>query len=145
MKKRNIIITIAVLSAIFISLACVRIITGEDVWICEDGQWIKHGVPNDPMPTKSCDKNENENVEKTEIFENKESEFSRIADSCKEEEQGRFLSMFRECEYASESWCNENSGEFNMCASPCRNDPDRAREDSQCTETCIPVCKFNNL
>ncbi|NQU77570.1 hypothetical protein HQ544_02630 [Candidatus Falkowbacteria bacterium] len=34
----------------------VRFIAGgsEDDWICEDGKWIKHGVPVAPMPTKPC-------------------------------------------------------------------------------------------
>ncbi len=26
----------------------------EDTWICEDGQWVKHGNPKSPMPTKEC-------------------------------------------------------------------------------------------
>ena len=26
----------------------------EDTWICEENGWIKHGVPNAPMPTEPC-------------------------------------------------------------------------------------------
>jgi len=26
----------------------------EDTWICENGEWIKHGVPSAPKPTKPC-------------------------------------------------------------------------------------------
>ncbi len=26
----------------------------EDDWMCVDGEWIKHGVPSAPMPTKQC-------------------------------------------------------------------------------------------
>jgi hypothetical protein len=34
-----------------------RFLSGEDNWICENGKWVKHGVPNAPMPTTSCNKN----------------------------------------------------------------------------------------
>ena len=26
----------------------------EDDWICVDGEWIKHGMPENPAPTKEC-------------------------------------------------------------------------------------------
>jgi len=26
----------------------------EDTWICEDGQWIRHGQPSSPPPTSGC-------------------------------------------------------------------------------------------
>jgi hypothetical protein len=34
----------------------VRFILGgnEDDWICENGSWVKHGNPDDPMPTTGC-------------------------------------------------------------------------------------------
>jgi len=31
----------------------IRFLSGEDIWICRAGQWIKHGVP-DNMPATSC-------------------------------------------------------------------------------------------
>ncbi len=41
--------------AIFI-LFFIRFIIGgsEDDWICVNGEWVKHGVPNAPMPTEPC-------------------------------------------------------------------------------------------
>lgn len=27
---------------------------GEDTWICDEGEWIKHGVPSAPRPEGSC-------------------------------------------------------------------------------------------
>jgi len=41
---------------ILISILAIRIIIGgdEDTWICENGQWIKHGNPEKPMPTVEC-------------------------------------------------------------------------------------------
>jgi hypothetical protein len=32
----------------------VRFFSGEDNWICQNGQWIKHGNPNAPMPITGC-------------------------------------------------------------------------------------------
>lgn len=31
-----------------------RFLTGEDNWICQNGEWVKHGVPSAPKPTKPC-------------------------------------------------------------------------------------------
>jgi len=39
----------------FILVGVLFLIRGsEDTWICQDGQWIKHGVPRAPMPTEPC-------------------------------------------------------------------------------------------
>jgi uncharacterized membrane protein len=35
-------------------LAGARFFSGEDDWICRDGQWVKHGQPAAPMPTTPC-------------------------------------------------------------------------------------------
>lgn len=54
MKKIGLIILILILVA-GVWLAIRFIIGGpEDTWICDDGQWVKHGNPRDPMPTKGC-------------------------------------------------------------------------------------------
>lgn len=31
-----------------------RGISGEDSWTCVNGEWIKHGEPSAPRPTKGC-------------------------------------------------------------------------------------------
>ncbi|MFA6322711.1 MAG: DUF2178 domain-containing protein [Candidatus Buchananbacteria bacterium] len=31
-----------------------RLLSGEDDWICQNGQWIKHGQPDFPAPTTEC-------------------------------------------------------------------------------------------
>lgn len=56
MKKKILTITFAVfflITAFFI----LRFILGgnEDIWICRDGQWVKHGNPNSPMPSSGCE------------------------------------------------------------------------------------------
>lgn len=37
-----------------LGLAFVRITSPEDSWLCQDGQWIKHGNPSVPMPSSGC-------------------------------------------------------------------------------------------
>lgn len=52
-SKTNLII----LSVIIIIIGLVfigRLISSEDTWICDDGEWIKHGVPASPKPTTQC-------------------------------------------------------------------------------------------
>jgi hypothetical protein len=31
-----------------------RLISGEDDWICSDGSWVKHGNPSQPIPSAEC-------------------------------------------------------------------------------------------
>ncbi|MBD3269898.1 hypothetical protein GF376_00030 [Candidatus Peregrinibacteria bacterium] len=60
-----------------------------------------------------------------------------LIDQC-EAEGGTWLEEFNECESVSESWCSQNSGNFNDCASACRHD-----ESAEiCIEVCVPVCSF---
>lgn len=47
---------ILILSIILVLLGIftLRLLSGEDNWICENGQWVKHGNPSAPMPEKEC-------------------------------------------------------------------------------------------
>jgi hypothetical protein len=40
--------------AVVILVGVIRLIAGEDGWICQEGQWIQHGHPAAEMPTKVC-------------------------------------------------------------------------------------------
>ncbi|MFH1522391.1 MAG: hypothetical protein ABIE43_01070 [Patescibacteria group bacterium] len=46
----------AIFLAIILFWLFLRFVIGgsEDDWICENGQWIKHGVPSAPMPEDPC-------------------------------------------------------------------------------------------
>lgn len=35
-------------------LALVRGLSGEDDWVCREGQWVRHGNPSNPMPESIC-------------------------------------------------------------------------------------------
>jgi uncharacterized membrane protein len=53
-KNKSLIIFLAILIGLFVIIFNVRLLGGEDNWMCKDGQWIKHGQPDSPMPTKIC-------------------------------------------------------------------------------------------
>ncbi|MFH1366742.1 MAG: Gmad2 immunoglobulin-like domain-containing protein [Patescibacteria group bacterium] len=53
MKKKYITIIIVIV-AIGGFLLLARVITGEDVWLCVNGSWQKHGQPSSQMPTSGC-------------------------------------------------------------------------------------------
>ncbi len=52
-KKILIIVSGLVLTAVVIVVAL--LLRGdEDTWLCQDGQWVRHGNPSAPMPTSGC-------------------------------------------------------------------------------------------
>ncbi len=53
--KKTTIIILVVLS--IISVFLVRLMSGEDNWICKNGQWITHGHPAGPPPDTRCGQN----------------------------------------------------------------------------------------
>ena len=52
-SKRKYII-FAVLLAILLSIFTLRLFSGEDNWICQNGQWVEHGHPSFAAPTVPC-------------------------------------------------------------------------------------------
>lgn len=61
MKKTILIILTAVVIMV-VAILGVRFWSGEDNWICENGEWVKHGNPSAPQPIESCGE---ENAEET--------------------------------------------------------------------------------
>ena len=57
-NKKKTVLTIILLAIIIIGgvVLGLRLISGEDNWICDNGKWVKHGNPNSPMPTEPCKK-----------------------------------------------------------------------------------------
>lgn len=43
-----------ILIILFLIFAWAFIRGPEDSWICDNGQWVKHGVPSAPMPEGEC-------------------------------------------------------------------------------------------
>ncbi|USE36182.1 hypothetical protein [Endozoicomonas sp. SCSIO W0465] len=60
--------------------------------------------------------------------------------ACVSSEGSRWLEEHQECEFMAEETCAELGGEFNPCASSCRNDPDAM----VCNLMCVAVCRFDD-
>lgn len=50
---------------------------------------------------------------------------------------GKWVADTRECEIAKANWCTARSGNFDACASACRNTGAQT-----CIMVCVPVCKL---
>lgn len=55
-----------------------------------------------------------------------------------ESSEGIWVEETNECEWLSKDQCGEFGGQYNECASTCRNSP----EGEYCIEQCVAVCKF---
>ncbi len=59
MIKKSLIILGIVVIAVVVFVVSARLLTGEDVWICQNGQWVKHGNPSSTIPTTGCGEPQN--------------------------------------------------------------------------------------
>ncbi len=50
------IIIVILLVLLFVAAIVARLSSPEDTWLCQDGQWVKHGQPSSSMPTTPCNK-----------------------------------------------------------------------------------------
>jgi|GEM_PF-1825226 len=58
MKKHTLFLALILLVWIIFALLAIRAFSGnEDTWFCQNGEWIKHGNPDLPMPEVRCNKN----------------------------------------------------------------------------------------
>ncbi|MFA5062333.1 MAG: Gmad2 immunoglobulin-like domain-containing protein [Patescibacteria group bacterium] len=57
--KKAVIIVLGILIVLLLFVFGARFLTGEDTWICQNGQWIKHGMPSAAQPTTGCEPNQN--------------------------------------------------------------------------------------
>jgi len=46
--------TLIVIGIIILLALGLRILSGEDSWVCSGGEWVKHGNPSALMPTLEC-------------------------------------------------------------------------------------------
>lgn len=75
---------------------------------------------------------------KTSVIDDSSSDVS-LSDSCTSN-GGNWLDNSQECEGISKETCDSLGGNFNECASACRNDPDAMI----CTMQCVLVCEFSS-
>ncbi|MBN2087334.1 DUF2178 domain-containing protein [Candidatus Peregrinibacteria bacterium] len=45
---------VAFVVAFFLTIMTLRVFSGEDSWMCQNGQWVKHGQPSFPAPITEC-------------------------------------------------------------------------------------------
>jgi uncharacterized membrane protein len=55
-KQKNLFIILEVICLLVLIIAGLRLFSGEDNWICQNGQWIEHGHPSFPAPEVECRK-----------------------------------------------------------------------------------------
>jgi len=53
-KNKTLTVFLAIIIGLIIVIINIRLLSGEDGWICQDGQWVKHGQPSLPMPAQPC-------------------------------------------------------------------------------------------
>ncbi len=58
MAKKTIIIPIVIIVLVGLAVLAVRFFSGEDNWICQNGEWIKHGNPKAEKPSTGCGEEE---------------------------------------------------------------------------------------
>ncbi len=60
--NNKILIIVLILGIILLGVLTLRFLLGgpKDVWLCQNGQWIKYGSPVDPAPTTGCGDNQNQ-------------------------------------------------------------------------------------
>ena len=54
MNKKIFFFIVGLMIFAIVLMIVVRFSTGEDVWLCQNGQWIKHGHPRASQPTTGC-------------------------------------------------------------------------------------------
>lgn len=47
-------ILLAIVLSIFLGIFTLRLFSGEDNWVCQNGQWVKHGNPDFAAPKSIC-------------------------------------------------------------------------------------------
>ena len=54
MLKNKIFLAIVVAVVLLVVVFAVKFLSGEDDWICQNGEWVKHGHPSAAQPTSPC-------------------------------------------------------------------------------------------
>jgi len=60
--NRNILIVLGVVVILAVGVLGIRFLSSpEDTWLCENGEWVKHGSPSASIPKEACGDNNNDN------------------------------------------------------------------------------------
>lgn len=117
----------------------IRPCTKEYMPVCAEVKVECVTAPCDPIKTTFANRCEAENAGATNIIEGQcQDETKNLKGACLSFD-GNWVEGSKECEGMGKAQCNELGGEFDPCASACRNDPDA----QICTMQCVQVCKFD--
>lgn len=99
--------TVLIVSAIIIFFIIVglRFLSGEDDWLCEGKQWVKHGNPSSAMPTTGCGIDRDNSIKLPEGYSLDNYEIKEVLNNyCQKDDEcvtsGRYL-MQSNCPYVS--------------------------------------------
>lgn len=53
-NRKSIYVVLVIVFFLVLAVFSIRLFSGEDNWVCQDGQWIRHGQPDFPAPTVEC-------------------------------------------------------------------------------------------
>jgi len=53
--KKLVYIVFVLILFLVLAIASIRLFSGEDDWICQNGEWVGHGRPDFPAPTVPCE------------------------------------------------------------------------------------------
>lgn len=56
LKRKGLLFALGFIVLAIVAIGGLRALSPEDDWLCQDGQWVKHGQPEMPMPTTPCEK-----------------------------------------------------------------------------------------
>lgn len=59
MNKKILFAVLIIFTMGAVVLLSIRLLSGEDDWICVNGAWVKHGAPKNPPPAEGCVRAEN--------------------------------------------------------------------------------------
>jgi ABC-type uncharacterized transport system YnjBCD permease subunit len=53
-KNKYFYLTLIIVLMVLVIIFGIRLLSGEDNWICQKGQWVKHGNPDFAAPQAEC-------------------------------------------------------------------------------------------
>ncbi|MDD5109866.1 MAG: DUF2178 domain-containing protein [Patescibacteria group bacterium] len=56
LEKKGLYFALGLIGLVIATIIGMRLLSGEDDWLCQNGAWVKHGNPSSPAPTVPCSK-----------------------------------------------------------------------------------------
>lgn len=56
LKRKGLFVTLGLIIMVVVAVGGLRLLSPEDDWVCDNGEWVQHGHPEIPMPSTPCKK-----------------------------------------------------------------------------------------